>query len=89
MQTVIPHLHKCEPTHLESVHLEDELIAMFNADVELFELSSHPKAKRCYAGSYGEPEEFIPLLEIPAVDSLQSAVKVGIAHQVNQGRKGK
>ena len=42
-----------------------------------------------YGWSCGEPEELITILELPPVDSLQVAVKVGIAHQVNQAKKGK
>ena len=91
LQMVIRHLHKCEPTHLESIHVEDEWNSaiVFSAEVELFALSGHPKAKRCYSWSYGEPEEFITILELPPVKSALDAVQIGIAHQVNQAKKGK
>jgi hypothetical protein len=42
-------------------------------------------AKR--AGAYGEPEEFITILELPPVDSPQSAVKVGVAYQIKKARQ--
>src|SRR6266700_4031666 len=42
---------------------------VWRGDVEVFDLSGHPKAKRCYGWSYGEPEEFITILELPPVDS--------------------
>jgi hypothetical protein len=54
--------------------------------VEIFELTGHPKAKRAYGWSYGEPEEFITILELPPVDSAQSAVKVGVAYQIKKAR---
>jgi len=55
--------------------------------VEVFELLDHPKTNRCYGWSYGEPEEFITILELPPVNSAQSAVKVGIAHQIRKTRQ--
>jgi hypothetical protein len=47
----------------------------------------HPKAKRCYGWSYGEPEEFITILELPPVDSVAAAVKTGISFQIKKGKK--
>ena len=49
-------------------------------------MAGHPKAKRCYGWSYGEPEQFITILELPPVKSAQDAVKVGVAHQVKKGK---
>jgi hypothetical protein len=49
--------------------------------VESFALTGHPKAKRCYAWSFlenGQPQ-YTTVLEIPPVDSPESAVKVAIA----------
>ena len=56
-------------------------------DVEVFDLTDHPKAKRCYGWNYGEPEEFITILELPPVTDAQSAVKIGVAYQINKARK--
>ena len=53
---------------------------VWQGDVEVFDLTRHPKAKVCYAWSYNEPEEFITILELPPVDSPQTAVKVGVAY---------
>lgn len=91
LQMVIRHLHKAEPTHLQSVHVKESFggKTVWDGNVEAFTLAGHPKAKRCYGWSYGEPEEFITILELPPVDSAQAAVKVGIAHQVNQAKKGR
>lgn len=49
---------------------------VWEADVEVFDLIGHPKAKRCYGWTYGEPEEFITILELPPVTDAKSAVKV-------------
>jgi hypothetical protein len=45
------------------------------------DIEGHPKAKRCYAWSFlenGQPQ-YTTVLEIPPVDSPESAVKVAIA----------
>lgn len=60
---------------------------LWQGDVEVFDLTDHPKAKRAYAWSYGESEEIITILEIPPVTDAQSAVKVGVAHQIKKLRK--
>lgn len=55
----------------------------WNGIVETFELGGHPKAKRCHAWSYQENgvTQFVTLLELPPVDSAETAVKVAIAAQ--------
>ena len=87
---VIQHLHKCRPTHVTSVYVKEESQGktVWEGDVEVYSLFGHPKAKFCYGWSYGEPE-FITVLEVPPVNSPQSAVKVGIAKQMNEAKKGK
>jgi hypothetical protein len=54
--------------------------------VETFELGGHPKAKRCHAWSYEENGEtqYVIVLELPPVDSAESAVKVAIAARAQQ-----
>jgi hypothetical protein len=49
--------------------------------VEIFDLTGHSKAKRCYAWSYLENDEpqYTTILEIPPVNSAETAVKVAIA----------
>ena len=60
---------------------------LWQGDVEVFDLTGHPTAKRCYGWTYGEPEEFITILELPPVTDAQSAVKVGVAYQIKKQRK--
>ena len=49
--------------------------------VEVFDLTGHPKAKRCYAWGFieGGTLRSTAVLEIPPVDSPSSAVTVAIA----------
>jgi len=54
--------------------------------VEVFDLIGHPQATRAYAWSYrdGDQIKSVTILEIPPVDSPQSAVKVAIAAKAKQ-----
>jgi hypothetical protein len=78
LHTFISQLHGCDCLYVESVPtcevFEDKTV--WRGDVEVFDLIGHSKAKRCYAWAYGEPEEFITILELPPVTDTQSAVKV-------------
>jgi hypothetical protein len=87
---VITQLHECDALHTASVPVHEVFQGQtaWEGVVEVFDLIGHPKAKRCYAWTYGEPEEFITVLEIPPVVDAQSAVKVGVAHQIKKARKG-
>jgi hypothetical protein len=86
LQQVVQHLHNCSATWLKSVPVTESFQGktVWQGDVEVFTLTMHPKAKRCYGWSYGEPEQFITILELPPVDSAQAAVKVGVAYQVKK-----
>jgi hypothetical protein len=37
--------------------------------------------------SYGEPEQFVTIPELPPVNSAESAVKVGVAYQIKKASK--
>jgi hypothetical protein len=74
------------PTWVESVPVEEIFggKTIWKGDVEVFDLTGHPKAKRCYGWTHGEPEEFITVLELPPVTDAQSAVKVGVSYQIKK-----
>jgi hypothetical protein len=57
-----------------------------------FDLIGHPKAKRCYAwshldGAKDEHTRFVAVLEIPAVESAETAVGVQNVKDTKQARK--
>ena len=81
-------MHKADAKHIGSVPVEEIFRGqtLWKGDVEVFDLTGHPKAKRCYGWTYGEPEEFITILELPPVTDAQSAVKVGLAYQIKKAR---
>ena len=88
IQMVIAQLHGCDSNHVESVSVHEVFKGktVWNGVVEVFDLIGHPKAKRCYAWTHGEPEEFITILELPPVIDAQSAVKVGVSYQIKKAR---
>lgn len=77
-------MHHCKARHVAS----EPVIELFRGEVawdgvvEVFELAGHSTAKRCYAWFYedeaGEPQ-YTTVLEIPPVDSAETAVKIAIA----------
>ena len=89
LQLTIQHLHNCAATHRQTVPVREVFHGktLWQGDVEVFDLIGHAKAKCCYGWTYGEPEEFITILELPPVDSAQAAVKVGVAYQIKKARK--
>ncbi len=54
--------------------------------VESFAPTGHPKAKRCYPWSFqdGKEPRYVTLLEIPPVESPQTAVRAAIASKAQK-----
>jgi len=85
LKTAIETMHNCTARHASS----EPVIELFNGEVawdgvvETFELAGHPKAKRCHAWSYEDKGEtqYATVLELPPVDSPETAVKIAIAAQ--------
>jgi len=56
---------------------------VWKGEVEVYDLTGHPKAKRAYAWSHldgkgDDRERFVAVLEIPPVESAVTAVRVQI-----------
>jgi len=76
-------MHKCKARHVRS----EPVVDLFRGEVawdgivETFGIEGNPKAKRCYAWSFLQDGEaqYTTVLEIPPVDSPQSAVRAAIA----------
>ena len=83
LKRAIKATHGCESLHVESVTVKEvfEGQTAWEGTVEVFHLVGHPQAKRAYAWTYreGDQNKTIAVLEIPPVDSPQSAIKVAIA----------
>jgi len=83
LRETVETMHGCKARHVESKRVIELFLGEIAWDgiVETFDLQGHPEAKRCYAWSFienGEPK-YTTVLEIPPVNSAQSAVKVAIA----------
>jgi hypothetical protein len=93
LQITICHSHHCDCTHLESVpvHEVSRGQSVWQGDVEVFDLTGHPKAKRAYAWSHlqgknDQDERFLAVLEIPPVESAETAVRVQIVKDFKSKR---
>ena len=84
LEGVIVKLHGCEASPVETVEVEEvhQGKTVWQGEVEVFELTGHARAKRCYA--WGLPDEsgtlqIVTLLELPPVNSALMAVRVALA----------
>ncbi len=81
----IRHLHGCEATHVETVHVHertpDARETAWRGDVEVFALTGHPQATKAYAWSEattGNKRRFFAVLHLGPVDSPEKAVQGSI-----------
>ena len=86
-------LHNCTATWRESAPVREVFRGktIWQGNVEVFDLTGHPKAKRAYGWSHPEGddnkgERFVAVLEIPPVISPETAVKVSIYSDIKKGK---
>ena len=81
-------MHNCKALYVRSVPINEEFegITAWQGIVDVFNLVGHPNAKRCYAWTYKERREtkFTAVLEIPPIDSAESAVRAAIASKTQK-----
>lgn len=84
--------HKCKASHVETVPVLEVFQGKtaWEGEVEVFDLVGHPKTKRAYAWGYANEErggklDFVTVLEIPPVNSPQTAVKAVIVATAKSG----
>jgi len=90
-KVVISSIDGCKCVHVasEPVHEIIQGQTAWPGTVEVFDVIGHPKAKRVYACQYEDDEgqsRTVTVLEIPPVDSAQTAVKMAIAAKARQKR---
>ena len=83
LQARIRQVHQCEAVYRESVHVHETVDGktIWKGDVEVFDISGHANAKKCYAWFLDEKSEsarFVTVLEKPPVNSPAMAVKSAI-----------
>jgi hypothetical protein len=93
VQVAIMQMHNCGATWRESVPVQEVFKGkmLWQGEVEVFDLTGHPKAKRAYGWSHPEDdknnrERFVTVLEIPPVDSPETAVKISIMSDIRAGK---
>jgi hypothetical protein len=95
IQAVFLKLHGCDATYVETVPVVEEFQGktVWQGDVEVFDLTGHPKASRGYGWGYatneGGARRYFTVLELPPVDSPQTAVKAAIMSEIQNARKNK
>lgn len=77
-------VHGCKAKYVDSTPVFEafEGQVIWEGVVDAFALTGHPKAKRCYAWPYKDDRgstHIATVLEIPPVDSPETAVKIAIA----------
>jgi hypothetical protein len=88
----VERLHKCSAVHVrtETVYERFRDLFVWQGEVEVFDLTGHPKAKRAYGWSHPEGkddkgERIVAVLEIPPVESAETAVRLHIVKDVKTG----
>lgn len=92
LKNAIYRLHGCEAEYAGREEVwetfQDELV--WSGYVEIFRISGHPQATRCYAWSWAgedyEDERFLVVLDLPPVDSPEAAVKAAIMAEIKSER---
>ena len=81
-------LHGCEAKHLETVPVIErhQGQTVWEGEVEVFELSGHPKASKGYAWAYDKAKgsEIVAVLELPPVISPKTAVQAAIVGKMRE-----
>jgi hypothetical protein len=81
LKSAIERLHDCSAHHQRTVTVEEVANGktIWQGEVEVFGLVGHPQARRCYGWRVGDSQDFITVLELPPVDSPQTAVSAHLA----------
>ncbi len=92
LQVAVSQLHNCGAVWRESVPVHEVFRGqtVWQGEVEVFDLTGHPKAKRAYGWSHKEGkddtgERFVAVLEIPPVESAVTAVRVQVVKDARDG----
>ena len=92
LKLAIEHLHGCGANYVETVPVHEVFRGQtaWQDDAVVFDLTGHPKAKRAYAwlhkeGKDDKGERFVAVLEIPPVESVETAVRVQSVKNVRSG----
>jgi len=89
----IKRLYGCKATHIETVPVVEEFQGkvIWQGEVEVFNVN-HPRTKRAYAwahdhGEGGKQKNVVAVLEMPPVNSPQTAVQAAIMSEIKNARE--
>jgi hypothetical protein len=92
LQHAIRQLNHCESKYVGSVTVSESFLSfqdkkLWQGDVAIFDIFDHPEAERAYAWSYmaNKNTKYVVVLEIPPIDSPETAVQAAIAAQIVNG----
>lgn len=95
LKKVFRRLHGCEAEHAATVPVKEVFQGqtVWEGEVEVFNLRGHPKAKRGYAWAHAMGEDdggkrYVAVLELPPVESAQTAVRAAIVDEIKKHRQG-
>jgi len=79
LKAAIETMHKCTAQYVDSTPVFETFQGnvIWDGVVDTFALTGNPKAQRCHA--WTTDESVVTVLEIPPVDSPETAVKIAIA----------
>lgn len=77
-------MHECRCSHFGTEKIKEEHggQAVWEGDVEIFQLEGHPKANVAYGWGWSDDKneiQYIGILNVPPIDSAADAVKAAIA----------
>ena len=94
IQAAFLKLHGCEAVYLETVAVREEFQGetVWKGEVEVFDIRGHPTAKRAYAwghatGENDQARRYVAVLELPPVDSPQTAVKAAVMSEIKNAKR--
>ena len=93
LQNAIRQLNHCESKYVATVFVSELFLSfqkerLWEVDVAIFEICGHAQAKRAYAWSNTRGDQntrYIVVLEIPPVNSPETAVQAAIAAEIVNG----
>ncbi len=81
-------LHGCKAKHVETVPVIEtwQGKTVWEGEVEVFNLTGHPKATKGYAWAYDKAKgsEIVAVLELPPVISPKTAVQASIVGKIRE-----
>jgi hypothetical protein len=85
-------MHGCEARHVVLVRETFQGKVVWAGEVQAFDVTGHPSARRCYAWSHatgGTRRRFVVVLHAPPVDSPVSAGWASIVADAKKGEAGR